>query len=123
MKIRNLAFALAAAASLPIVAYASDNMDPISTSFDRDINREMSVSYLPVAATGTDPLDVVNTTLRKGPDPVLVSFIRDMYREPVAYKITPTERQTDPLDVINVALQCGNTDFVNAGINLGHNRC
>jgi len=105
MKLRNLALTLAAAVFLPTFAYAGDNTDAISTSFDRDINREFSARYVPVTVTDADPLDAINVMLRAGPDPVHASFERDLYREPVVFKSLPVDGEADPLDAVNVALR------------------
>jgi len=123
MKLRNLALTLTAAALLPTFAYASNNTDAISASFDRDLNREFSVRYVPAHVTYADLLDVINVALRAGPDPVLASFERDLYREPVAFKTLPASGNADPLDVIDVALRCENTNFINASINPELNHC
>jgi len=98
MKLRNLALTLVAAVFLPTFAFAGDNTDAISASFDRDLNREFSARYVPAAVTDADPLDAINVMLRAGPDPVHASFERDVYREPV-------DGEADPLDVVNVAFR------------------
>ena len=116
MKLRNFALALGTAALLPTFAYAGDNMDAISASFDRDLNREYSVRYVPATVTNADPLDIINTALLSGPDPVRASFERDLYREPVAFSTLPAGRDADPLDAINAALRCGSSGTINAGI-------
>lgn len=123
MKLRNLALTLTAAALLPAFAYAGDNTDVISASFERDLNREFSVRYVPATVTDADPMDVVNVALRAGPDPVLASFERDLYREPVAFKALPARSAADPLDEINFTLRCENTGTINAGINRDLKRC
>jgi len=123
MKLRYLALALTTAALLPSFAYAGDNMDAISASFDRDLNREFEVRYLPATVTDADPLDVINVALRAGPDPVLASFERDLYREPFAFKTLPASGEADPLDVINAALRCENSGMINASIKRESNRC
>ena len=123
MKLRNLVLTLTMAALLPTFAFAGDNTDAINASFDRDLNHESSVSYVPATVTNADPLNVVNVTLRTGPDPVLVSFVRDLYREPFEFKTLPASGDADPLDMINVALRCENTGTINASIMSGLNHC
>lgn len=123
MKLRNLALTLTAAALLPAFAYASSNTDAISASFDRDLNREFSVRYVPAAVTNADPLDMINVTLRAGPDPVLASFERDLYHAPFAFNTLPASGAADPLDAINVALRCENTGFINVSIKHDLNHC
>jgi len=99
------------------------DLDAISASFVRDLNREISVKYLPATGTNADPLDVINATLRSGPDPVLASFERDLYREAVAYTSLPAGTDADPLDAINTALRCDYSVTINASIANGNNRC
>ena len=123
MKLRNLALALTTAVSLPIFAYAGDNMDAISASFDRHLNHEFSVRHLPATVTDADPQKVFNVALRTGSDQVLVSFVRDMYREQVAFETLPASGNTDPLDVIDAALRCENTSTINASIANNLNHC
>jgi hypothetical protein len=123
MKLRNLVLTLTMAALLPTFAYASDNMDAISASFDRDLNHESSVSYLPATLTDADPLNVINVTLLSESDPVLASFERDIYREPIAFKTLLAGGAADPLDVVNVTLRCENTGTINASITSNHNHC
>ncbi|MEO8332662.1 MAG: hypothetical protein ABI479_09525 [Gallionella sp.] len=123
MKPRYLALALTAAVLLPTFAYADDDTDAISASFDRDLTREIEVRYLPATATDADPLDVINVALRASPDPVLASFERDLDREPVAFKALPARDDSDPLDVINAALRCNNTGTISASIQHELNRC
>jgi len=102
---------------------SSRDLDAVSASFARDINREMSVRYVPSTVTYTDPLDVINVTLRSEPDPVLASFERDLYREAVAYRSLPASVDSDPLDAIDTALRCGNSVTISASIANGHNLC
>jgi hypothetical protein len=123
MKLRNFALALSAAALLPTFAYAGDNMDAIGASFDRDLNREYSVRYVPSTVINADPLDIINVALLSGPDPVRASFERDLYREPVAFNTLPAGRDADPLDAINAALRCGDSATINASIASGHISC
>ena len=123
MKLRNLAFTLTAAALLPTFVFAGENTDAISASFDRDLNREFSVRYVPATVTEADPLDVINVALRSASDPVLDSFERDLYREPVESKSLQTRDAADPLDMINVALRCENTGTINASISPELDRC
>jgi len=110
-------------ALLPGFAYAGDNMDAISASFDRDLNREYSVRYVPATVTAADPLDVIDVTLRAEPDPVLASFERDLYREPFAFKKLPASGDADPLDAINVALRCENSGIIASIRSNLNNRC
>jgi hypothetical protein len=123
MKLRNLALALTTAALLPTFAYAGDNMDAISASFDRDLNHEYSVRHLPATVTDADPQKVINVALRKEHDQVLVSFVRDMYREPVAFETLPASGNSDPLDGINATLRCENSSTINASITSNLNHC
>jgi len=123
MKLYNFALALIAAALLPTFAYAGDNIDAINASFDRDMNREYSVRYVPSTVTNADPLDIINVALLSGPDQVRASFERDLYREPVAFNAFPDGRDADPLDAINAALRCGDYTTINASIASGHISC
>ncbi len=116
MKLRNFALALSAAALLPTFAIAGDNMDAISASFDRDLNREYSVRYVPSTLTRVDPLDVINVTLLAGPDQVRASFERDLNRKKIAFSTLPEGRDSDPLNGINAALRCGSSGTISAGI-------
>jgi len=99
------------------------DLDAVSAGFVRDLNREMSVRYVPSTVTNADPLDVINATLRSEPDPVLASFERDLYREAVAYTTLPAGTDADPLDAINTALRCDYSVTISASIASGHNRC
>jgi len=99
------------------------DLDAVSASFVRDLNREMSVRYVPSTVANADPLDVIDATLRSEPDPVLASFERDLYREAVAYKSLPAGTDADPLDAINTALRCDYSVTINASIANSHNRC
>ena len=123
MKLSNFAVALSMAALLPTFANAGDNMDTISASFDRDINREYSVRYVPSTLTNADPLDMVNVVLLSGPDQVRASFERDLNRETVAFSVLPAGRDADPLDAINAALRCGSSGTVNAAVTGNHGYC
>jgi len=107
MKLRYFTIALTTAALLPTLAFAGDNMDAISASFDRDLNREFAVEYVPSAEAINDPLDAINVALRAEPDQVLASFERALYHEPVIVKteVAWTDATPDPLDVINVAFR------------------
>ena len=116
MKLSNFAVALGLAALLPTFANAGDNMDAISASFDRDLNREYSVRYVPSSVTTIDPLDMVNVALLSEPDQVRASFERDLNREKVAFSTFPEGRDADPLNEINAVLRCGNSVTFNAGI-------
>jgi hypothetical protein len=122
MKLRSLALTLTAASLLPTFAYAGINTDAISASFDRDLNREYSVTHAPVKVTDADPLDVINVTLLSGPDPVLASFERDLYRVPATFKALQDNVDTDPLEAVNIVLRCENSNIFNADIvhNLNH---
>jgi hypothetical protein len=116
MKLRNFALTLSTAALLPTFAYAGSNMDAVSASFDRDINRGFSVGYMPASVTKAELMEAINIGSHSGRDQVLASFVRDLYREPVIYKTLPAGRDADPLDAINAALRCGNSITINAGI-------
>jgi hypothetical protein len=116
MKLSNFAVALSMAALLPTFANAGDNMDAFSASFDRDLNREYSVRYVPSTLTNADPLDMVNVALLSGPDQVRVSFERDINRETVAFSTLPPGRDADPLVAVNAALHCGSSGTINARI-------
>jgi len=99
------------------------DLDTVSASFVRDIDRELSVKYLPATGTNADSLDIINATLRMEPDPVLASFERDLYREAVAYTALPASVDADPLDAIYTALRCENSVTINASIASAHNHC
>jgi len=123
MKLRNIYLSLTAAALLPTFAYAGENSDAVSASFDRDINREYSVRYAPATVANADPLDAINDTLRKEPDLVLASFERDLYREPVASRTFPDGMDADPLDAVNLVLSCENSNIFNASFIRNMKRC
>jgi hypothetical protein len=123
MKLRKLVLTLTMAALLPTFAYASDNTDAISASFDRDLYHESSVSYLPATVKSADPLNVINVTLLSESDPVLASFERDIYSKPVAFKNLLASGDADPLDMINATLRCENTGTINASITSNLNHC
>jgi len=112
MKLRYFTLALTTAALLPTLAFAGDNMDAISASFDRDLNREIKVEYVPSAGAITDPLDAINIALRAEPDQVLASFYRDLHRVPTTTTSVIMAGEPDPLDAINVALRNESIKFV-----------
>jgi len=123
MKLRNIYLALTSAALLPTFAYAGENWDVVGASFDRDINREYSVRYVPATVANADPLNAINDTLFKETDLVLASFVRDLYRAPVASRTFPDGMVADPLDEVNIALSCENSDIFNARFFRDMNRC
>ncbi|MFZ5522463.1 MAG: hypothetical protein ACOY9D_00030 [Pseudomonadota bacterium] len=123
MKLRNLVLTLTMAALLPGFTYAGDSTDAVSASFERDLNHEFAVSYVPATVADADPLDAINVALRAGPDPVLASFERDLYREPVASKAFPDGGAADPLEAVNIVLRCENSNIFNAGIVRDLNHC
>jgi len=103
MKLHNFVLALTTAALLPALAGAGENMDAVSASFERDLDREFSVKYQPGAVTVVDPLGAINVALRSQPDQVLASFERDLYRDPVKVDSMLAGGEFDPLNVINIA--------------------
>jgi hypothetical protein len=102
MKLNKLALTLTAAALLPTFAYAA--ADPVTASFDRDLQRGAVIGSI-LTMNDTDPLLVVNEILNREPDAVVASFDRDLYRAPGATRPVMFAGTADPLGAINIAFR------------------
>ncbi|MFA5370466.1 MAG: hypothetical protein WC298_00655 [Sideroxydans sp.] len=112
MKLNKFALTLTAAALLPTFAFAGT--DQVAASFERDLQRGMSIESVAVAKTETsDPLvNAINVALNGSSDQVLVSFERDLHRDPTITPAILVAKAADPLvNAIDVALY-GSSDQV-----------
>lgn len=110
MKLNKFTLTLIAAALLPTFAFAAT--DEVVASFERDLQRGVTVETPMVANAGTDPLvNAISTALYREEDAVVASFNRGLYGAATAIQTAenaPTvqsEGAADPLvDAISVAL-------------------
>ena len=120
MKLNKFALTLSVAALLPTFAFAG--ADAVVTSFERDLQRDITVQSLAVARTDADPLvNAINAALHNTSDAVVASFERDLNREPT---VSPNifVASVDPLvEAINIAFY-GTSDTVLASFERDLNR-
>lgn len=104
MKLNKLALTVSIAAFLPTLAFAGTS--EIANSFDRDINREATVTTTKVANAADPLVDAINVAFYGNNDSVLASFERDLNREPTETVNTQIASVSDPLvDAISSAVQ------------------
>jgi hypothetical protein len=104
MKPNKFTLTLIAAALLPTFAFAAT--DEVVASFERDLQRGVTVETPMVANAGTDPLvDAISTALYREEDAVVASFNRGLYGAASTIQTVENDSAADPLvDAISVAL-------------------